>query len=217
MAMEHGGDRAPRAYLLLGQAGERQFHNQPEHWAHLAGILRAADLSARLITDDPATLRPDLLAGFDVLLNFSTDLVVGAEQIAALTEAVQGGTGYVGLHAATATFRDSAAHTALIGSRFLRHPPIKRFTVEITAPAHPVVAGVTAFEVEDERYELADLAADSEVLAQAEGFPMVYTRRHGAGRVCYIAPGHDGRALGQPAYARLVHQAIAWAARRPTG
>ena len=38
-----------------------------------------------------------------------------------------------------------------------------------------------------------------------------------AGRVCYIAPGHDQRALGRPEYAQLFNQAIAWAARRSEG
>lgn len=204
----------PRAYLLLGQAGERQFHNQPEHWAHLAAILRAADLSARFITDDPATLRPDLLGSFDVLLNFSTDFPADEAQITALIGAVRAGAGYVGLHAATATFRGNAAYHELIGSWFARHPPIRAFTVEPTAPDHPIMAGIPAFTIEDERYELTDLLDGCQVLAQAEGFPMVYTRPYGAGRVCYIAPGHDGRTLGLPVYARLVHQAIAWAARR---
>jgi type 1 glutamine amidotransferase len=207
-------DRAPRAYLLMGQAGERQFHNQPEHWAAYAAILRGAALSARVITDDLTTLRPDFLARFDVLLNCSTDLVASAAQLRALVEAVRGGIGYVGLHAATATFRGSADYHALIGSWFARHPPIRRFTVAPTAPDHPVVAGVPAFEVEDERYELTDVADDVQVLAEAEGHPMVYVRRHGAGRVCYIAPGHDQRTLGHPAYIQLVHQAIAWTARR---
>jgi type 1 glutamine amidotransferase len=204
---------APRAYLLMGQAGPRQFHNEPQHWSCLAGILRAAELSARVITDDLATLRSDYLGQFDVLLNFSTDLEAGEEQVAALVEAVRGGIGYVGLHAATATFRASAAHHVLIGSRFASHPPIKAFTVEITAPEHPVVAGLPAFEVVDERYELKDVADDITVLARADGHPMVYVRQHGAGRVCYIAPGHDARSLGRPEYAQLVHQAIAWAAR----
>jgi len=34
------------------------------------------------------------------------------------------------------------------------------------------------------------------------------------GRVCYIALGHDGRALGHPSYGQLVRQAISWASRR---
>ena len=71
-------DVAPRAFLLLGQAGERQFHNTADHWSLLAGILREIDLSARVISDDLSDLNPENLARFDVILNFSTDLVAFA-------------------------------------------------------------------------------------------------------------------------------------------
>lgn len=213
--MEGTTGTPPRAFLLLGQAGARQFHNQPEHWAWLASILRSADLGARVIVDDPAWLRADMLAMFDVLLNFSTDYEADETRMRALSEAVRGGIGYVGLHAATATFRGNATYHALVGSWFDRHPPIRSFTVEPTAPEHPVMAGIGTFEIEDERYELRDLLPDVEVLARAEGHPMVYVRQHGRGRVCYIAPGHDHRTLSRPEYAQLVHQAITWVARRP--
>lgn len=205
---------APRAFLLMGQAGERQFHNQPEHWEALAGILRTANLSARVMSDDLADLNAATLARFDVILNFSTDLVATDPQIDALVGAVEAGAGYVGLHAATATFRANAAHLDLIGSRFVRHPPIKRFAVEIVEPDHPVTAGVGLFDLDDERYELEDLRDDVQVLARAEGHPAVYVRQHGRGRVCYIAPGHDRRALTVAEYGRLVCQAIEWTARR---
>jgi type 1 glutamine amidotransferase len=206
---------APRALLLMGQAtsGDRQFHNQPEHWAHLAEILRGADLSARVVTDDLADLTPANLARFDVILNFSTDLVGTDEQIGSLLEAVAAGAGFVGLHAANATFRDSDAYAAMVGSRFARHPPIKTFVVEVIDPSHPVTVGIESFEIEDERYELKDEAADLQVLARAEGHASVYVRQYGGGRVCYVASGHDRRTLALPRYAQLVRQAIAWAAR----
>ena len=203
----------PRAFLLMGQAGERQFHNQPEHWEALAGILRAADLAARVISDDLGDLNATNLARFDVLLNFSTDLEPTEEQLGALLDAVRGGIGYVGLHAATATFRASDEYCRLVGSRFERHPPIKHFTVEVVDREHPVTAGVPDFEVEDERYELKDVDPELRVLARAEGHPSVYVKSYGAGRVCYVATGHDRRALGHPAHAQLVRQAIAWVAR----
>ena len=122
------------------------------------------------------------LARFDVVVNFSTDLVATDEQLAPLLDAVAGGTGFVGLHAANATFRASDAYAAMVGSRFARHPPIKRFTVEIVDPSHPVTAGLQSFEVEDERYELKDEASDLRILARAEGHASVYVRRHGRGR-----------------------------------
>ncbi|HET7770736.1 MAG TPA: ThuA domain-containing protein [Chloroflexota bacterium] len=216
---------APRALLLLGQNAEqaRQFHNQPEHWALLAAHLRAAELSARVMTDDVSVLTPTELARYDVILNYSTGLSASDEQIEALLSAVQSGIGYVGLHAATVTFTQHPRYLAMIGARFQRHDPIKRFTVRFVDRAHPITHGLDDYEHEDELYELT---ADYEnpknlipvtgirVLAEAEGHPMVYVKEHGAGRVAYLASGHDARSLAQPTYRTLFTRAIAWAARK---
>ena len=216
---------APRALLLLGQNPEqaRQFHNQPEHWAHLAAHLRAAELSARVIADDLSILNPTDLARFDVILNYTTGLAATDSQIDALLDAVHGGIGYLGLHAATVTFTQHARYLAMIGARFQRHDPIKRFAVRFVDRDHPISQGLDDYEHEDELYELT---ADYEnpknliavtgvrVLAEADGHPMVYVKQHGAGRVAYLASGHDARSLAHPTYRALFTRAIAWAARR---
>ena len=204
----------PRALLLLGQAGERQFHNSPDHWAALAGLLRDLDLGLRVITDDVAELNESNLSRFDLVLNYSTGYDATPEQIDALLGAISRGVGFVGLHAATSTFKSSAAYLAMIGGRFLRHPPFGRFTVEVVDSSHPVTRGLSDFEIDDERYELVDVVAGLNVLARNEGHPMVYTTQHGDGRVCYIALGHDRRSLGTPVYAQLLDQAVSWVTRQ---
>ena len=216
---------APRALLLLGQTPEqtRQFHNQPEHWGLLAEHLRAADLSVRTVTDDLGALTPANLAAYDVLLNFSTGLDPTPEQVDALLAAVRDGAGFVGLHAATATFLGYPDYLRMVGGRFRRHDPIKRFTIHFVDTDHPITAGLEDYDHEDELYELtADVVdrqndvplKDVRVLAEAEGHPMVYVKDFGAGRVVYLASGHDRRSLGQPTYATLFTRAVAWAARR---
>ena len=42
----------------------------------------------------------------------------------------------------------------VLGGQFLAHPPIEPYTVEVTAPEHPLVAGIEPFEVRDELYVL---------------------------------------------------------------
>ena len=221
---------APRALLLLGQAAaqERQFHNQPDHWAHLAAHLRAADLSARTISDDLSLLNPTDLARFDVILNYSTGLTATDDQIDSLLTAVDRGAGYVGLHAATVTFTQHPRYLAMIGARFQRHDPIKRFTIRFTDRDHPITAGLQDYDHEDELYELTGdyenpknllpitgPSSGIRVLAEADGHPMVYVKQHGAGRVVYLASGHDPRSLDHPTYRTLFTRAIAWAAPHP--
>lgn len=208
----------------MGQAPEqeKQFHNQPEHWSYLAGHLRAADLSERVITDDLAILNPADLARFDVILNYSTALSPTEEQVDVLLAAVEDGIGYVGLHAATATFLRHPRYLAMVGARFGRHDPIKRFAVHFTDREHPITVGLEDYEHEDELYELtADFENQKNVLpltgirvlAEADGHPMVYVKEHGRGRVTYLASGHDARSLGHPTYRTLFTRAVAWAAR----
>ncbi|HEX2037516.1 MAG TPA: ThuA domain-containing protein [Chloroflexota bacterium] len=217
--------QAPRALLLLGQPAriERQFHNQPEHWALLAGHLRAADLSARHITDDLDVLNPHDLPRFDVILNYTSETDVTEAQVEALLAAVEGGAGYVGLHGATATFTRHPSYLAMIGARFRRHDPIKPFTIRFVDRDHPITQGLEDYEHEDELYELTADFEDRQnvkplfgirVLAEAEGHPMVYVKEYGAGRVAYLASGHDARSLGQQTYRTLFTRAVAWAARR---
>ncbi len=108
-------------------------------------------------------------------------------------------------------------HHALLGSRFLTHPPICKICVDVSATDHPLTQRLgRSFEVEDEPYfvELQDpgstwilLTADygpsatssaigtlypSDTSLQPNGRTRVlgYTRDVGDGSVAYIALGH---------------------------
>jgi type 1 glutamine amidotransferase len=108
-------------------------------------------------------------------------------------------------------------HHALLGSRFLTHPPICKIRVDVRAGDSPLTRGLgTSFEVEDEPYfiELQDpgstqilLTADyganatspaigtlypSDTSLQSDGRTRVlgYTREVGDGSVTYFALGH---------------------------
>jgi uncharacterized protein len=107
-------------------------------------------------------------------------------------------------------------HHALLGSRFLTHPPICEIRVEVSAE-HPLTRGLgTSFVVEDEPYfiELQDpgstrilltadygpnatspaigtlYAADSSLQPNGKTRVLGYTREFGNGGVTYFALGH---------------------------
>ena len=40
----------------------------------------------------------------------------------------------------------------MLGSRFVTHPPIQQFRVRVSAPEHPLMAGIEDFDTEDEPY-----------------------------------------------------------------
>jgi uncharacterized protein len=169
--------------------------------------------------------RPETAAN-DVYLHYTSGGLFPSAQQEALAAAVAGGKGFVGIHCANimgwhGQEIDPADRPLfeLLGNRYLSHGPGHhegRHTVEIVAD-HPVTRGVGDFELFDEYYEF-ELADDKvEILAQrhrADGIviPVMYAREAGAGRVVYLALGHDMRAWGEPPFRRLVAQALTWAA-----
>ena len=108
-------------------------------------------------------------------------------------------------------------HHALLGGRFLTHPPIAEFRVEVKDADHPLTRGLNnSFTVEDEPYfvELQDpgstrillsadygpagdwpvvkdlYGSDTSLLADGKTRVVGYTREVGRGGVTYFALGH---------------------------
>jgi type 1 glutamine amidotransferase len=171
--------------------------------------------------------RPET-AGNDVFLLYTSGGQFSTAQQQALADAVAGGKGYVGIHCANILGADGDGVAAadrplfeLLGNRYLSHGPGHhegRHTIEIVAE-HPVTAGVRDFELFDEYYEFELADEKVTVLAQrhrADGvvIPVMYAREVGAGRVVYLALGHDMRAWGEPPFRALVRQALTWASGR---
>jgi uncharacterized protein len=166
--------------------------------------------------------RPET-AGNDVFVLYTSGGQFHPSQQEALAEMVAAGKGLVGIHCACIMgLPGDRALYELLGCRYLSHGPGHhegRHTVEILG-GHPVTEGLgpeTDFELFDEYYEF-ELADDKvTVLAQrhrADGvvIPVMYAREVGAGRVVYLALGHDMRAWGEPSFRALVRQAMTWAA-----
>ncbi|WP_330181024.1 ThuA domain-containing protein [Nocardia sp. NBC_01503] len=157
------------------------------------------------------------LAEADLLITYTCNRVPSAEQRAALTAFVAGGGRWLALHGTNsaieplgpqrfATPRSLGELAAVLGSQFLGHPPVGPYRVELTEPGHPLVRGLTPFEVTDELY-ISELHPPLRVLAHtryvgdAPGFeeghtstdeprPVLYLKELGAGTVCYLTLGH---------------------------
>lgn len=197
-----------------------------------AGVFQQLGIDAGLVTRkgmgtnrfvDP---RPET-AGAHTYLFYTAGGVFPAAQQGSLAAAVRAGKGLVGVHGANILGwqgdgldpADSAMFE-MLGNRYLSHGPGHhegKHTIEIVA-RHPVTNGVADFELFDEYYEFELADDDVTVLAQrhrADGvvIPVIYAREYGAGRVVYIALGHDMRAWGEPSFRTLVRQALRWTAK----
>ena len=87
--------------------------------------------------------------------------------------------------------------------------------VRIIDKDHYLTARLPDFTVPDELYILKDFdPAKCTVLAQSywqgRQMPMAYVRPYGAGRVAYLANGHDLRAWNHPDFQKLLLRAVEW-------
>jgi uncharacterized protein len=161
----------------------------------------------------------DALERADLLISYTCDVRPTAAEQDALAGFVERGGRWLALHGTHSaidppespgglyrTPRVLGRFAEVLGGQFLAHPPIGPYTVHITAPEHPLVAGLRPFEVRDELYVL-ELRPPLEVLLHARftgecrGFeeghvtddeprPVLYLKRSGRGAVCYFTLGH---------------------------
>ena len=109
----------------------------------------------------------DALERADLLVTYTCDVRPTPEQQDALVELRRAGRPVAGparhpfgdrpagrRRACYRTPRVLGKVAELLGGQFLGHPPIAPYTVHITAPEHPLVAGIQPFEVRDELYVL---------------------------------------------------------------
>jgi type 1 glutamine amidotransferase len=156
------------------------------------------------------------LDGIELLVTYTCDVRPTLAEQEALREWVEGGGRWLALHGTNAALdltpegvvspRVIPVLAEILGSQFVAHPPIAPYRVEVTAPEHPLVAGVQAFETSDELY-LSEYHGAATVLlhtrfgGEATGFvesswsepqdhPVMYLRRVGSGTVLYLTLGH---------------------------
>lgn len=152
----------------------------------------------------------------DFLITYTCDIAPTEAEQEALHGFLAGGGRWYALHGTNSVLRFLESGkvdtpditprlTELLGSRFLAHPPIAPYRVEVAAPGHALVEGIEAFETTDELY-LSEYVGDLEVLltttfeGETPGFthfhwpraqhPVFYLRPHGAGAVLYLTLGH---------------------------
>ena len=196
---------------------------------HDMGFARA-ELLAGLDGHDAArvTVRDDFsdlsaIATADAVVAYTCDVRPTTAQAQALTARVADGGRLLGLHATNSAidapvpgaeriFRTPDAmpeFTALLGNRFLGHPPITQVQVDVVDASDPLVAGLSSFTTTDEVYvslwsDDAHVLLDTELTAQCRGFEQipeltavlpgarlpVLARRRTGGGVVYFTLGH---------------------------
>jgi type 1 glutamine amidotransferase len=152
----------------------------------------------------------------DFLVSYACDLRPSEGEQRALADFVEAGGRWLALHGTNSLLEFTARGVAaprshpllvqVLGSQFLAHPPVGTFRVRVARPEHPLVAGLSDFDVEDELY-LCELHGERETLLETRftgevpGFveahwrddaprPVLYLRPLGRGAVLYNTLGH---------------------------
>ena len=136
------------------------YGGQPNHPTEKGGeILR--DLLARQgryqldMTDDPAAFASLPSSDYVAVVLYATKLydALTPDREKGLLDFVNAGGGFVGLHSATDTFRDSRAFLEMLGGEFLVHPPGHfAFPMNVVDKEHYITARVPDFSLCEDQY-----------------------------------------------------------------
>ena len=146
--------RTVKILILVGGS----HHDDPDMRATFNSFLGGPDNFEVTMSEDMEVLTKENLAGYDVIINTTTDREPSDEQHYALLDAVAGGKGLIAIHGGVASFWNSPAYFAMIGGKFVGKSLRGRagFTVRLaTAPKvedHPITMGVEDYDVTDELF-----------------------------------------------------------------
>jgi len=171
-----------------------------------------------------AYLDPEKMASYNVITQVFTMSTITREQEAGLLKAIAGGVGYAGWHGGMAdAFRNNTEYQFMVGGQWVAHPGnIIDYTVNISQPADPLVAGLSSFQMHSEQYYL-HTDPGNEVLAtttfdgthcewiKGTVMPVVWKRRWGKGRVFYTSLGHVAKDFDVVEARTIMQRGLLWA------
>ena len=177
-------------------------------------------------TEDSAVFNDENLKKYDLVCFASTtgDILDGGQQ-KALEHFVEGGKGWVGIHAASDTEYDWPWYSELVGAYFKSHPPGgQRVHVKIENRGNPSTANLPRFWVRpDEWYDWkANPRGKVTVLAsldesfyrpEPQDHPIAWCHWQGKGRAWYTEMGHFKEAYAEKEFVEHIYGGLMWAAQ----
>lgn len=207
-------DNEPRKIEILFLGHDSEHHNSAQYLPILASALAQQNINFTY-TDSPEALNQENLYRYDALMVYANHDSITPQQEEALLNYVGDGHGFLPIHCATWSFRNSQEVVDLMGGQFLSHGT-DTFQASILAEAqdHPVLQDFEPFRSWDETYVHSQHNPDRSVLMERiEGDhvePWTWVRDYEKGRVFYTASGHDESTWRQPQFHKLLENAIVW-------
>jgi len=200
-------------------------HEPEQGAAAVRGLLEAEGFTVRVETATAAFADP-AIRDLSLIVPIITMAAIEKDELANLEAAVRGGVGLGGYHGGMGdAFRNAPDYQFMVGGQWVAHPGnVIDYRVEVTRPDDPVMAGIGDFDYHSEQYYM-HVDPSNEVLATTtfngdhapwiDGvvMPVVWKRRHGAGRVFYSSLGHVAKEFEVPEMRTILRRGLAWAAR----
>jgi type 1 glutamine amidotransferase len=187
------------------------------------------DLSV-VIEPHPSAFTKKLVEQFDVIVLY--DMVQEAQvpqvQRDKFKAFAESGKGILVVHHALVSYQQWDWYgLQLVGGRYLledsqdRPKSLYEHDVRQTVrpvSGHPVVAGISPFELVDETYERMQVVPEAQVLlrtdAKGSNDAVAWLSPYPHSRVVALQLGHDRQAIETPAYHRIFHRALRWVGGR---
>jgi len=151
---------------------------------------------------------------------------ITGDQEKGLLTAIKSGVGIAGWHGGMCdAFRNNTEYQWMTGGQWVAHPGGKvEYTVNITKPSDPIVAGLNDFKMVSEQYYmhtdpgnevLATTTFSGEHAPWTKGtiMPVVWKRMWGEGKVFYSSLGHVAADFQVPEALEIMKRGLLWAAR----
>lgn len=232
-----GFENKPRRCLIV--RGGWDGHQPVEATNLFIPFLEASGFTVDVHESPAPYADADYMANVDLVVQCNTMNTIEPDQFWGLRRAIEAGTGMAGWHGGIAdSYRNTSDYLHLIGGQFACHPGkhpdecrgeqddnYVPYTVNVTVPEHPIMVGITDFDLVTEQYWV--LADDySDVLATTTQkvrawdpwhrevtSPAVWTRSWGKGRIFVATPGHHVDILEDPNVNTIVKRGMLWATR----
>jgi type 1 glutamine amidotransferase len=166
-----------------------------------------------------------------VFSNSNNEAFSSDAQRGAFKHFIESGGGFVGIHSASGSERDWPWFWSVLGGKFVVHPKMQTFTVEVVDPLFPAVKGLPArFEWTDECYFIDHLNPDIHpvlvtdrtklasldlIKADTSTFPnplpLAWYHNFDGGREFYLALGHNKEDYAKPILYGIIENGILWA------
>jgi type 1 glutamine amidotransferase len=176
-------------------------------------------------------LKPGLQKDYDVIVMYDMcPAVITPQQQKAFISLLKQGIGVVSLHHNMGAHQDWPEFRKIIGGKFFTKPGEidgvkyavcpwdhdQDMKVTVVNKEHPITKGLVDFQIHDETYKGYWTDPKAVVLLKTDhpknSPELAWVTQYGKSRVFYLMLGHDGQAWANPAYRKLLHQGILWAA-----